>query len=80
MPIYPYKCSHCGNQTELWGSFDHATPICCDEAMERIYEMRVFKIKQGEELWLHRMDDIHKAQAQRGERLRFVHPREIQAT
>jgi hypothetical protein len=48
--------------------------------MERVYEMRVFKIKQGDELWLHRMDDIHKAQAQRGERLRFVHPREIQAT
>ena len=80
MPLYPYRCSHCGNQTELWGSFDHATPICCDEAMERTYQMRVFKIKQGEELWLSRMDEVHKAQADRGERLRFVHPKEISAT
>jgi hypothetical protein len=48
--------------------------------MERVYEMRVFKIKQGDELWLSRMDDIHKSQEQRGERLRYVHPKEIGAT
>jgi len=48
--------------------------------MERTYQMRVFKIKQGEELWLSRMDEVHKAQADRGERLRFVHPKEISAT
>ncbi len=59
---------------------DHATPVCCDEGMERVYEMRVFKIKDGEPLWLKRMDEVHKSQAERGERLRFVHPREIQAT
>lgn len=59
---------------------DHATPVCCDEGMERVYQVDALKVKIGEPLWLKRMDEIHKAQEQRGERLGFVHPREIQAT
>jgi hypothetical protein len=37
-------------------------------------------IKMGYPAWVDRMEDIHKAQEQRGERLRMIHPSEVQAT
>lgn len=47
--------------------------------MTRRYTVDHVVIKMGAPLWTGRMDDIHKAQSQRGERLRFVHPSEIGA-
>jgi hypothetical protein len=38
------------------------------------------KVKMKYPGWIDKIDDIHKAQEQRGERLRFVHPREVGAT
>lgn len=77
MPLYDYRCKHCGNQRELWGQMDHPTPVCCDEGMERVYAHRVFKIKQGTELWIERMEDIGKAENDRGKRRSFVHPSRV---
>jgi putative FmdB family regulatory protein len=80
MPLYDYRCQHCGKTREIWGQMDHATPVCCDEGMERVYQMRVLKIKSGYPLWIDRMEDIQKAQNDRGERRRLPHPKEVGAT
>jgi len=37
-------------------------------------------VKSGPPLWTERMDEIHKRQADRGEKLRIVQPWEIGAT
>ena len=80
MPTYDYRCRNCGERREVFRSMDHPTPICCDEGMERVYDMRVLNIKMGPPLWVDRMEDIGKRQNDRGERRSFVHPREVGAT
>jgi len=44
--------------------------------MRRVYAGRVL-IKGKYPLWVDRIEDIHKAQEDKGEKLRFVHPSEV---
>ena len=80
MPIYDFACSGCGKLVEAYVKtmFDDG-PKCCGGVMTRQFSSGQV-IKSGYPLWVDRMDDIHKAQQQRGERLRMVHPKEIGAT
>ena len=64
---------------ETIASMGQVSPECCGEVMTRLYKLDTYLIKMGAPLWTDRMDDIHKAQSDRGERLRFVHPSEIGA-
>ena len=79
MPIYDYKCPTCGKSLELFQWMNARPPECCGKEMNRCYSVGNMRIKMGPPLWTQRMDDIHKAQSDRGERLRFVHPSEIGA-
>ena len=65
---------------EILSRMDVSAPVCCGEVMTRKYTMGRMRIKSGYPIWVDRIDDIHKAQADRGERLRMPHPREVRAT
>mgnify|MGYP001615385180 CR=1 FL=1 len=79
--IYDYQCGKCHQTTEAYvPTVVSPGPSCCGEVMTRVFTVDVLKIKMKYPLWVDRMDDIHKAQEQRGERLRYVHPKEIGAT
>lgn len=80
MPLYDFGCAECGKETEAFIPIDAPTPSCCGKPMTRRYTVSAIKVKWGPEPWMNRMDDIHKAQADRGERLRLPHPKEIRAT
>ena len=80
MPLYDFTCDDCGEYTERYLPLQHEAPKCCNKFMRRVYSVEIMLIKEKYPLWVDRMDDIHKAQTQRGERLRYVHPREIRAT
>ncbi len=79
-PIYDFKCDKCGNVTETLVQCPGTTPSCCGVAMTRQYTIGYMVDKYAPALWVHRMDDIHKAQADRGERFRMIHPKEVGAT
>ncbi len=79
-PVYDYQCEKCGEVVEVCRPMGSEPPDCCGVGMKRKYSADTIIIKTGAPLWTGRMDDIHKAQEQRGERLRFVHPKEIRAT
>jgi len=78
MPLYAYICPKCGKALDdVYAPLSTTPPpVCCDAPMERRYGGNLL-IKEYSALWIDRMDDIHKAQEQRGERLRIVHPREV---
>jgi len=76
MPLYDYKCESCLKEVEII-TFTLTPPQCCDRPMRRIYSIDKQLVKIKYPMWVDRMDDIHKAQAQRGERLRIVHPSEV---
>ena len=76
MPLYDFNCKLCGKTEERLLPLDEK-PTCCGEVMTRLYSMGKVIIKMGYPKWVDRIDDIHKEQAQRGERLRMVHPSEI---
>jgi len=80
MPLYDFECGKCGVRQEAFKPIDGDAPCCCGQPMTRLYTMAALKVKWGPEPWMNRMDDIHKAQADRGERLRLPHPREIRAS
>jgi len=78
MPLYGYKCGRCGKTKDVFAPMSHLPPECCNAVMGREFGVPLVKI--GPALWIERMEDIGKAQSDRGERRRFVHPREVQAT
>ena len=78
MPLYDFTCNKCGKTIEVLGKSADAAPVCCEMFMRRFYGSPAL-IKTKYPLWVDRMDDIHKAQEQRGERLRIVHPKEVMA-
>jgi putative FmdB family regulatory protein len=80
MPTYDYTCAKCGQTIEVFRhTRDGKPPECCGEVMTRIYTGG-FLLKWHHPLWVDRMEDIHKAQEQRGERFRRIHPKEVGAT
>ena len=79
MPLYEYRCQKCSKSIEILAPIGVSGPDCCGEVITRRYSLDTLRIKMGPPLWTERMDEIHKAQADRGERLRFVHPSEIGA-
>ena len=83
MPLYEYECQKCGSRPEVLAQMGDSPPVCCGAFMRRIYSGSV-AIRDSHsltgkrnELWIDRMDEIHKRQTDRGERLRFVHPSEV---
>ena len=78
MPIYDFACEKCGKvETDVFIWCGTPGPVCCGIPMVRKYTAGNMQVKMTKELYIERMDDIHKAQEQRGERLRFVHPSEV---
>jgi putative FmdB family regulatory protein len=81
MPLFDFVCEHCGKTREVFKHrADAEDPKCCGGVMTRQYTRGNTVIKMGPPGYTYRMDEIHKAQADRGERLRFVHPKEIGAS
>ena len=80
MPIFDFKCNHCGKVDEVLVQESGLIPQCCGEVMNRQYTVENHISKYTPPLWVFRMDEIHKAQAQRGERLRMIYPKEVSAT
>ena len=76
MPLYDYVCPQCGNTKEVKALMSDNPPECCGGVMNRQYTGSVI-IKWKHPLWVDRIDDKQKVQADRGERLKFVHPREV---
>ena len=83
MPIYEYECQKCGNRSEELAQMGESPPECCGGVMMRTFSGSV-AIRDSHSLtgkrnenWIDRMDDIHKRQADKGERLRMVHPKEV---
>jgi len=80
MPVYEFHCGLCGRKDDWYvNSPKRPLPECCERPMTRTFAGS-FLIKQGPPLWTDRMDEIHKRQADRGEKLRIVQPWEIGAT
>ncbi len=83
MPLYEYECSRCGNRSEIIAEIGGSPPECCGTAMTRTFSgsvaIRDSRSLTGkrQELWINRLDDFHKRQADRGERLTLPHPREV---
>lgn len=80
MPLYEYECVVCGRREERILPIGYIDgPRCCLQFMKRQYSGGQ-KVKAQHQLWMDRIDEIHKAQADKGERLRFVFPKEVGAT
>ena len=80
MPLYEYKCSLCGKSKEVLSLVGESAPVCCGGVMTRKFTIDSLFIKWTKPLWVDRIGEIHKAQADRGERLRLPHPKEVGAT
>lgn len=80
MPLYEYVCAVCGRTAERLLPMNSPAPLCCGQAMTRQWGGGHLIIKMKFPLWVEKMDDIHKAQEQRGERLRLVQPWEVGAS
>ena len=77
MPLYDFICDTCGNKTERFLPIRYDIPVCCESPMRRLFNMGNMLVKEKYPLWVDRMEDIHKAQEQRGERFRMIHPSEV---
>jgi len=83
MPIYEFECQKCGNRREEIAQMGDSPPVCCGCVMMRTFSgsvaIRDSRSITGKrhELFLGRIDEIHKRQADRGERLRLPHPSEV---
>ena len=75
MPLYDYTCNKCGKPVEILSPMEKK-PECCG-VMVRVYYPLAHLNKYKPPLWVGRMEDIHRAQEQRGERLRMIHPSEV---
>ena len=81
MPIYEYEC-HRGHKVDVIQDMNGQTPICeiCGAKMERLVSApaRIKVINNAG--WLNRIHEIHKRQADKGEKLRLPHPKEVRAS
>ena len=82
-PLYEFECQKCGEHSERLTQMGGSPPVCCGAVMSRAYSGSVLVLDsrsltgKKRKLWLDRLNDIHKAQADRGERLRLPHPSEV---
>jgi hypothetical protein len=82
MPIYCFVCEKCGKGREVVAQMGDGAPECCGRVMTRRYSTVAIRDSRSltgkrHELFLGRIDEIHKRQADRGERLRMPHPSEV---
>ena len=80
MPVYDFYCEKCGVVREVFANMDDPAPDCCGGVMTRRFTVDSLRIKTGYPGFVDRIDEIHKRQADKGERLRLPHPREVMAT
>ena len=81
-PIYEVVCERCGKGREIVAQINGELPECCGGVMTRKYSTVVIRdsrslIGKRNERFIDRIDEIHKRQADRGERLRLPHPSEV---
>ncbi len=76
MPIYGYTCDSCQTEQDIYAPMAHTAPSCCGIPMRKQFGGR-YLVKMGYPLFVDRMEDIHKEQQNRGERLRMIHPSEV---
>jgi putative FmdB family regulatory protein len=82
MPIYDFVCKKCGAQREVVAQMGDEGPRCCGTVMRRAYGPVVIRDSRSltgkrNELFINRIDEINKRQADRGERLTLPHPSEV---
>ena len=82
MPVYEFECQKCGSQREVISQIGDVVPLCCGGVMTRKYGVVAIRDSRSitgkrNELWIDRLDDIHKRQADKGERLSLPHPKEV---
>jgi putative FmdB family regulatory protein len=77
LPLYDFVCPECGCKEEVVVSCGSVVKCeKCHNPMERLFPTPAL-VKEKYPLWVDRIDEIHKRQADKGERLRYVHPREV---
>ena len=82
MPLYDFICDKCGSSREIVAEMGSGAPKCCSGVMTRKYGTIAIRDSRSitgkrNELFINRIDEIHKRQADRGERLRMPHPSEV---
>ena len=80
-PIYEFACEKCGTHREILAPTPEP-PGCCGGVMTRKYGAVAIRDSHSitgkrHERWIYRIDEIHKRQADKGERLRLPHPKEV---
>jgi putative FmdB family regulatory protein len=80
MPLYDYQCEKCGKTEEVLALSTDVAPPCCGDTMTRLYTAGDMRVRVGYPIWINRMEEIHKRQADKGQRLSNIHPREVRAT
>ena len=81
-PVYEFECQKCGSRREVISQIGDAVPLCCGGVMTRKYGAVAIRDSHSitgkrHERWIYRIDEIHKRQADKGERLRLPHPKEV---
>lgn len=77
MPLFDMRCGKCGKLAERFVQQGQPMPECCGAVMGRVWSLHNLKVKMGTELYIQRMEDIGKAENDRGERRKFVHPSRV---
>lgn len=77
MPLFDVRCQTCGKVQEVFVQGEYHPPECCGAVMGRVWSIEGMRIRQGTELWIERMEDIGKAENDRGKRRSFVHPSRV---
>ena len=80
MPLYDYHCDNCGMTEERFLAMTHEAPVHCEHKMKRLYTVDHYIIDMGYPAFIDRIEEIHKAQSDRGEKRQFVHPSTVRAS
>ncbi len=82
MPIYESVCDKCGKRSEVVAQMGDQPPECCGGVMTRKYSSVAIRDSRSltgkrNELFINRIDELNKRQADRGEKLKLPHPKEV---
>jgi hypothetical protein len=80
MPLYDYSCDVCKLTEERFLPMEHKSPVHCSRNMRRLYTVDHYTIDMGYPAFVDRIEEIHKAQSDRGEKRQFVHPSTVRAS